>query len=415
MDSLKLHGRLILLQLLVILRVLALALCAVYLAYRLFFIAKGILMTHSVGNPTDYILPVALTVVIITLSAIRRELITSRNTVKRQIELKQDKRVAEADRLMHQQVLKRELQFKQDSRRIENEEMTSKPPDKEPSIRQFKVLSVSSRPDEELDALIGLAEAKAKVREYKARLAYEKEFGTTGKSRSMHMRFIGNPGTGKTSIGRIMAGILYQEKRIPQNKYVEVNGNELIGQYMGETPLVVKEAFKQAAGGVLFIDEAYAITQGAVSGKGGSYGAEAVTQLLTMLENNKDGTVVIFAGYKRDMEQFFNINQGLPSRVPTIIEFADYTPLELCKIAVLMLNEYDHTITRDAVMALYSIIKQKQNSCIESGTSFSNARYVRNVVDEIFGNHSINYQGGRVNSKEIRLVDIDRAALLRLS
>lgn len=421
MVTFKLHLKLIALQLLCILHSILTVVCSAFFLYQLYFLVKSNIQTKSFGSATDYILPVALVVAIVVLTVFKRELTTNRDNVQQHIKLIQDKRTADANRHLKQQALKEELRqkhyFRQADQSISEELQQNSAIHEENVRRKFNVTKVSADPEAELRKLIGLAEAKAKVEEYKFELAYEKQYGKVGDTKTPHMCFVGNPGTGKTTIGRIMAGILYREKRIPKNKYVEVNGNDLIGEYMGQTAPIVREAFEQAAGGVLFIDEAYALSQ-SVGGSGhAGYGNEAVTQLLSLLENNKDGTVVIFAGYKSDMEQFFKMNPGLPSRVPKEIEFPDYSPLELCQILVIKLKSMrtPHDITRDALEAIYGIVKQKKLICMDIESPFGNARYISNLADAIHSKHATNHGKGLVKDQTICLVDIDRESLLKLN
>lgn len=419
MNSLKMHLKLIILQLLCITHCVLTAACSAFLLFKLAILIKAIIQTKSFGPVTDYILPVVLVIAIVVLITFRRELTTNRNNARRHIELVQDQQTANTDRQLKQQALKEELQQKHFIHQADQSISEASYQTLEvPKYRKFNIEKVSANPESELQQLIGLADVKAKVEGYKFELAYDKQYKVgTGTTKTSHMRFVGNPGTGKTTIGRILAGILYREQRIPKNKYVEINGNDLIGEYMGQTAPIVREAFEQAAGGVLFIDEAYALSKSAGSTTHGNYGNEAVTQLLTLLENTKDGTVVIFAGYKADMDQFLKMNPGLPSRVPMEIEFPDYSPLELCQILVpkLKVMQTPHDITRDALEAVYEIVKQKKHICTDTGSPFGNARYIDNLSKALHSKHAINHGMGIVKDQTICLADIDRDSLLKLN
>lgn len=410
MSSFKLHVHAFLLQIAKLIRLCLLIAGIAYGLYRVALLHNAEMAPEewlSKSMLREYAIIVGIIIAIIVLRSLKSELQSRLNTVQFEIKQIQDERVAQARRKLMQQQLKRELQEKHG---------TKEPPTapEETDIRKFNVQKTASNPKEELAALIGMTSVKEQVEKIEAKLNYERTTKKHGGNNSLHMRFVGGPGTGKTSVGRIMAGLLYQMKQIPKNKYVEINGNDLVGRYMGETPLVVKNAFQQAAGGVLFIDEVYALARGAQHGSGGGYGDEAVTQLLTLLENNADGTVVIVAGYRKEMEQFFRMNPGLPSRIPTVIDFPDYAPLELLKIAELMLKDFGHSFTKEAAMKIFDVIQAKINRCQMTQKPFGNARYIRNVVAELHQEHALNYQKGQVSGINICLADIKEDTLLKL-
>lgn len=414
MSNFKLHVRAFLLQIAKLLRLCLLAAGIAYGLYRIALLLNAEMTTEewlSKSMLGEYAIIVGIIVAIIVLRALKRELQSRLDTVQFQIKQIQDERVAQARRKLMQQQLKRELQEKH-GHKINSQDPI--PDYEESNIRKFNVQKTASNPKEELASLIGMDSVKEQVEKIEAKLNYEKAMKNHCDNNSLHMRFVGGPGTGKTSVGRIMAGLLYQMKQIPKNKYVEINGNDLVGRYMGETPLVVKSAFQQAAGGVLFIDEVYALARGAQHSGGGGYGDEAVTQLLTLLENNSDGTVVIVAGYRDQMDQFFRMNPGLPSRIPTVLEFPDYAPLELLKIAELMLKDLGHSLTKEAAMKIFDVIQAKINRSQILQKPFGNARYIRNVVAELHQEHALNYQKGLVSDSNICLSDIKEDRLLKL-
>ena len=173
----------------------------------------------------------------------------------------------------------------------------------------------------------------------KAKLAYraaQKKRGiTTIDGSSMHMCFTGNPGTGKTTVARIITGILYDMGYIKENKCIEVNGQNLKGGYQGQTAIITKLVLKSAKNKVLFIDEAYALFDGYQNG----YGKEAVAVILKQMEDERDNTVIIFAGYKNDMDTFLLMNDGLKSRINRYIDCKNYNTEELTDILISMLKK----------------------------------------------------------------------------
>ena len=144
----------------------------------------------------------------------------------------------------------------------------------------------------------------------------------------LNMEFIGNPGTAKTTVARITAGILHEIGLLPTSELVEVGRADLVAKYTGQTADKVKEVFQKAKGKLLFIDEAYALTDCWEN----SYGDEAISTIVQEMENNREDTVVIFAGYPDKMNEFFSRNPGLRSRVPFTIRFSDYSAEEMAQI-----------------------------------------------------------------------------------
>lgn len=148
---------------------------------------------------------------------------------------------------------------------------------------------------------------------------------------AMHMVFTGNPGTAKTTVARLFARIMRENGLLSRGHLVEVGRGDLVGKYVGWTAQTVQKKFEQAEGGVLFIDEAYAL----VDDRSGSYGDEAINTIVQEMENHRDDMVVIFAGYPDRMEEFLQKNPGLRSRIAYHVPFADYSVEELCSIAAL--------------------------------------------------------------------------------
>ena len=156
------------------------------------------------------------------------------------------------------------------------------------------------------------------------------------------MAFLGNPGTGKTVVARLLGQILYEAGVLKNNNFVECSRETLIGEYIGHTAVKTKEAISKAMGGVLFIDEAYSLYQ---KGSEKDFGQEAIVELLKAMEDHRGEFLCIMAGYTNEMKEFLQSNSGLKSRFPNVIEFPDYTGDELTKIANIQAKSKDYVIT----------------------------------------------------------------------
>lgn len=189
---------------------------------------------------------------------------------------------------------------------------------------------------------------------------------------SMHMVFTGNPGTAKTTVARLFAQILKDNGVLSRGHLVEVGRADLVARYVGWTAKTVQEKFKAALGGVLFIDEAYALVE-----REGSYGDEAINTIVQEMENHREDVVVIFAGYPEPMERFLDKNPGLRSRIAFHVPFADYDTRELCDIARLMAKDKSLCLTDDAMekLALHFDVVRTQED-------FGNGRCVRNLLEQ---------------------------------
>jgi probable Rubsico expression protein CbbX len=224
--------------------------------------------------------------------------------------------------------------------------------------------------------LVGLQPVKTRVREIAALLLVEKlrrSIGLEAEAPPLHMSFTGNPGTGKTTVAMRMASILHNLGYVRKGHLVSVTRDDLVGQYIGHTAPKTKEVLKRAMGGVLFIDEAYYLYR---PENERDYGQETVEILLQAMENNRNDFVVIFAGYKDRMDQFFSCNPGLASRVAHHIDFPDYGTGELYQIAQLMLDRMQYGLSEAAEQALQEYIALRKTQA-----HFSNARSIRNALD----------------------------------
>lgn len=229
---------------------------------------------------------------------------------------------------------------------------------------------------EELMNMVGLSEAKKVLQQaldyYKVqKLLREKNLPAD--SPTMHMVFTGNPGTAKTSVARLFARIMEKNKLLSKGTLVEVGRSDLVGRYVGWTAPMIKEKFKKASGGILFIDEAYSL----VDDRDGSYGDEAINTIVQEMENHRDDVVVIFAGYPDKMELFLQKNPGMRSRIAFHISFPDYSTTELCEIAELFANKSGLEIQKEAKEKMKGIFEQARKQA-----DFGNGRFVRNVLEK---------------------------------
>ena len=189
--------------------------------------------------------------------------------------------------------------------------------------------------------------------------------------------FVGPPGTGKTTVARLLAKIYKEIGILSKGQLIEVDRADLIGGYVGQTALKVQGVIESALGGILFIDEAYSLTY---SDNSNDYGQEAIETLLKAMEDNRNDLIVIAAGYPELMKKFINSNPGLRSRFNNYINFPDYTVEELEQIFMQMCKESDYTVSIEASEEIHQILEQKYE---QRDTNFANAREVRNLYERL--------------------------------
>ena len=231
----------------------------------------------------------------------------------------------------------------------------------------------------ELDELVGLADVKAEIRRQAAVLRVEglrKTAGLKAATITRHMIFNGNPGTGKTTVARLVAGIYRALGLLSKGQLVEVDRSELVAGYLGQTAMKTADVVKSAEGGVLFIDEAYSLSND-------QYGTEAIDTLVKEMEDKRDDLVVIVAGYPLPMAVFISQNPGLESRFRTTIDFVDYTDEELAKIFQVMAKAAEYDVDEGVLARLTTLLSQ-----VQRGPSFGNARWTRNLLEAAIGRHA---------------------------
>ncbi|MGF3102687.1 stage V sporulation protein K [Rossellomorea sp. DUT-2] len=233
--------------------------------------------------------------------------------------------------------------------------------------------------EEELGSLVGMEEMKKMVKEIYAWIYVNKKRETMGLKagkQALHMMFKGNPGTGKTTVARIIGKLFLKMNVLSKGHLIEAERADLVGEYIGHTAQKTRDLVKKALGGILFIDEAYSL------GRGGEkdFGKEAIDTLVKHMEDKQHEFILILAGYSREMEHFLTLNPGLQSRFPLVFHFPDYTVDQLMEIGRRMLEEKEYLLSHDAERKIREHLHSAKNTL--SPMAFSNGRYVRNVLEK---------------------------------
>ena len=263
-----------------------------------------------------------------------------------------------------------------------------------PSIREVKTIDEVFK---ELDELVGLYDVKKILRDLVNLISLKDKSDLKISNVNLHMLFLGNPGTGKTTVARCLSSILYNLGYVKEDKLLEVSSKDLVAEYVGQTAIKTYNVIERALGGVLFIDEAYSL-----SSKNNSYNDEAIATLIKAMEDNRDNLVVIFAGYTKEMQDFINSNSGIASRIGYTLNFKDYTEEELLEIFKGMVKKAGFKITTEALYKARNIIKEHLND-----KNFGNARFVRNMYEKTVTEHATNTKDKKKKDILITITDKD--------
>ncbi|MCA0988132.1 stage V sporulation protein K [Guptibacillus algicola] len=248
------------------------------------------------------------------------------------------------------------------------------------------------RIQKEMEQLIGLQEVKHLLKEVYAWLFVNQcrqENGLRQNSQALHMMFKGNPGTGKTTVARLLGTLFLEMNVLSKGHLIEVERADLVGEYIGHTAQKTRELVKKAKGGILFIDEAYSLARGGEK----DFGKEAIDTLVKAMEDYHEDFILILAGYSEEMDNFLSLNPGLPSRFPLMIDFPDYSNDELLEIARKMISERQYRFSREAEWKLKKSFIMKR---IDETGSFSNGRFVRNIIEKAIRKQAVRLLGADV-------------------
>ncbi|MGG4219971.1 AAA family ATPase [Paenibacillus jamilae] len=262
-------------------------------------------------------------------------------------------------------------------------------------------LSLYQEIQKELDHLVGLDNIKELVFEVYAflQIAHMRtDAGLLSNAHVYHMIFKGNPGTGKTTVARIIAKMLQKMGVLSKGHLIEVERADLVGEYIGHTAQKTRDLVKKSLGGVLFIDEAYSLARGGEK----DFGKEAIDTLVKSMEDQKNQFILILAGYSGEMDFFLRTNPGLPSRFPIQLDFPDYTVDQLIQISEMMAKERDYILMPQFILKMKEHLLNERNDSLHA---FSNARYVRNVIEKAIRHQAVRllnqYRSGQPGKQEL--------------
>ncbi|MBT9281109.1 MAG: AAA family ATPase [Hydrogenibacillus schlegelii] len=279
------------------------------------------------------------------------------------------------------------------------DDLTQKP-------RQRKINYTEADLERDLAEIIGLENVKNTIRDiyYTVRANRERQAsGLETSGQLLHMMFYGNPGTGKTTVARLVGRMFREMGVLSRGHFVEVEASDLIAGYVGQTGPKTQAKIREALGGVLFIDEAYALVP--EDDTRNSFGPEAIAVLIKAMEDHRDNLCVILAGYEDEMKRLLKVNPGLRSRIPFVLHFPDYTPPELLRIFVAEATKRQYRIERDGGEYLLELFTTYQANMRELG----NGRFARNVLERaiLAQSRRLGALGRRPAPDELTLLTVD--------
>ncbi|MBA4494444.1 stage V sporulation protein K [Paenactinomyces guangxiensis] len=248
----------------------------------------------------------------------------------------------------------------------------------------------------QLNQLVGLSQVKEFVREIYAWLEVGKRrraAGLLSGQQVLHMVFTGNPGTGKTTVARILSRLFQEMGVLSKGHLIEVERADLVGEYIGHTAQKTRDHVRKALGGILFIDEAYSLARGGDK----DFGKEAIDTMVKSMEDYKNDFVLILAGYSEEMEHFLRSNPGLPSRFPIHLTFPDFLIEQLLEIAEQMVKERQYRLSLAAKEKLRNHLQKEMN---RNDRHFGNARYVRNLIEQAVRHQAVRLLNMRYPSRD---------------
>ncbi len=279
-----------------------------------------------------------------------------------------------------------------------------------PAYREVDRLSISVE-DKSNDAyadfseMIGLTEQKALIEQIIAANRVQKmrvDMNLEKQKAALHMSFTGNPGSAKTTVARLIAQILARDGVLKTGRFVECGRADLVAKYVGWTAKAVRNKFREARGGVLFIDEAYSLSDG----EHATFGEEAINTIVQEMENHRNNVIVIFAGYPQKMKDFLDRNEGLRSRIAFHVDFPDYTPDELTEIFKLMAKKRGYEISDEVTEHCRKIFKR-----VAKKKDFGNGRFVRNLLEQAWLKQAQRivkqHAGGEVTKEELTRFEVE--------
>ncbi|MFB6497292.1 stage V sporulation protein K [Bacillus haynesii] len=239
--------------------------------------------------------------------------------------------------------------------------------------------SILKEIEREMNTLVGMEEMKRNIKEIYAWIFVNKkreEQGLKAGKQALHMMFKGNPGTGKTTVARLIGRLFYEMNVLSKGHLIEAERADLVGEYIGHTAQKTRDLIKKAMGGILFIDEAYSLARGGEK----DFGKEAIDTLVKHMEDKRNEFILILAGYSREMDHFLSLNPGLQSRFPINIDFPDYSVSQLMDIAKRMMAEREYQFSPEAEWKLKDHLMAVKSTV--SPAKFSNGRFVRNLIEK---------------------------------